>query len=98
MRKFVVSGFMLFMMVSICSPSGHAASRGTNFSCDVAYKVCSCNVNIPGDCDAMKKNCKDGTIGECNPVKDQTICVCRMAIGVRDSGKAGQKKPSAVSE
>jgi len=53
----------LFLAISLLLLSGAAASA-TMFSCDVNRQECKCDGIWGGaDCQAMKKNCRDGGSG-----------------------------------
>jgi hypothetical protein len=53
-----------------------ANSAPLSFTCNVAKGLCTCDINWPGDCDAMKKNCSDGKIGWCSA---KGKCSCTTA-------------------
>lgn len=68
-----------FVMAIILVLPSQAASPGNSFTCSLPNRICSCDVNTVGDCDGMKKNCKDGSIGWCNEINGKNICFCSMA-------------------
>lgn len=92
-------GSLILVSTSLCSlPSQAAANLG--FRCSVTTKICSCDVNTVGDCDGMKKNCKDGSIGWCNEINGKNICFCGMGrSGFRkDKFKSLQNVPNATPQ
>jgi hypothetical protein len=60
--------FCVVAAVGLWATAANSAPLG--FTCD--NQLCSCDVNIAGDCDAMKKNCSNGTILTCV----RTKCEC----------------------
>lgn len=78
-----------YLIVSISfALNAQGAATSPGFKCDVTKGGCSCDVNIEGDCDLMKKNCKDGKLGTCAEVNGKQICVCDMRK-VREQAKEG---------
>ena len=98
MKNFIVYGLVAFVTGAIWASASFAAATSTSFKCSTTTKYCSCDINVAGDCDAMKKNCKGGTIGSCSEINGKQICLCEMAIRNRNSGQTGKKKLPAVSE
>lgn len=100
MRLTIAMATMTFVAVLVWSLPSQAASPGANFSCNVTRKICSCDVNKTGDCDGMKKNCKDGSIGWCNEINGKNICFCGMAKGGlgKDKLKALENAPDATAQ
>jgi hypothetical protein len=70
------------------APDAPQAVAASNFTCNVEKGICACDVNVPGDCDNMKRNCYEGTIGWCNG----TRCMCPLEL-VGGSGQGAAPKP-----
>ena len=100
MKKIIVTGLMAFALAAILPLPGQAASPGNNFTCSLTTKICSCDVNKTGDCDGMKKNCKDGSIGWCNEINGRNICFCGMSRSglKKDKLKALENAPAAIAQ
>jgi hypothetical protein len=61
-----------------------------NFSCGSFF--CSCDINVPTDCDKMKKNCKSGTITACAG----TACYCAPAVAGLRIGTPKRPPPKEI--
>ena len=74
-----MKALMLFAVLALMSASASAATL--SFTCDVEKDLCQCKVNRTGDCDAMKKNCRDGEVGFCGiDNKGALSCWCAMSV------------------
>lgn len=66
---------MLFQAHLVVLPQVSIAATNQGFSCDVKFGACKCDVDVVGDCDAMKRNCKDGKILTCGVTAGKKTCV-----------------------
>lgn len=87
MRKSIISCGALALGVAAGGVMLPAADAATNFTCNVEKNVCSCDVNVPRDCDNMKKNCDGGQIGWCNG----TRCSCALEFTASPGGSTPPK-------
>ena len=67
-----------------------SVDAASNFNCDPNKSVCTCNVTVRGDCDAMKKNCESGKIDWCIPGTTRCACTLNSALV-----RGGQSLPQA---
>ena len=60
MKNFIVYGLIAFVTGAIWTSASFAAATSTSFKCSTTTKYCSCDINVAGDCDAMKRTAKAG--------------------------------------
>ena len=74
---FVTAGIFLAAAMPIqAAQSTGGGAPGTNFTCDVQSRQCWCKGYWgSADCQAMSKNCKDGTPVHCR----EAGCTCTLA-------------------
>lgn len=68
-----------------------ASAKTLSFACTGG--ICSCDPNVKGDCDAMRKNCVGGDILTCGGVFT-IVCTCTQS---RTGGLKSLKKIPGVN-
>lgn len=75
--------------ITLYPAAGRAAD---NFSCGSFF--CGCDINVPTDCDKMKKNCKGGKISACSG----TACFCAPAVAGLKIGTPKHRPPREIQK
>jgi hypothetical protein len=67
---------VLLSVAFVLATDPSQAAAQLSFKCSADRGICTCDANILGDCELMKKNCNDGKIGWCRP--GSTKCSCAL--------------------
>ena len=79
-----------FLTLALLLSSSVASEAANSFWCTTIFGFCGCDVNVPRDCDVMKRNCKGGTITTCDGAGN---CYCPLGVTGLSIGLAPKVLP-----